>query len=423
MKKVLVISYYWPPSGGPGVQRVLKFCKYLPKFGWEPIVLTVKNGEFPSLDESLIIEAQSIRVHYAGALSPYALFKVFSNSKRIQTHQLSAQTNEPIFKRFARWVRYNMVVPDGRIGWYPGAVRLGLNILESEDIDLIFSSGPPHTSHLIARKLSENSGLKWTADFRDPWTDRFYYVESPRNRLIRWFDRILEKKVLSKADQITVVSPGFFDQLDNRATIKDKSKILLNGFDEEDFKEMPFPNKGNENIVISHIGSLSRSQNPILLFKAILSYCGEFSKNGISLRLIGSVHPEIKDTINKFKLDHLVEFIEYLPHADAIKHMMESDALLIVVPELPGNNGIIPGKLYEYLRSGSQIILIGNDNCDAADIVKSFGGFCINQNRPYLDIGKVASKNILREKSKLDQYSRRYQTEILSEIFSNCVNA
>ena len=194
MKKVLVISYYWPPSGGPGVQRVLKFCKYLPKFGWEPIVLTVKNGEFPSLDESLIIEAQSIRVHYAGALSPYALFKVFSNSKRIQTHQLSAQTNEPIFKRFARWVRYNMVVPDGRIGWYPGAVRLGLNILESEDIDLIFSSGPPHTSHLIARKLSENSGLKWTADFRDPWTDRFYYVESPRNRLIRWFDRILEKK-------------------------------------------------------------------------------------------------------------------------------------------------------------------------------------------------------------------------------------
>ena len=423
MKKVLVISYYWPPSGGPGVQRVLKFCKYLPKFGWEPIVLTVKNGEFPSLDESLIIEAQSIRVHYAGALSPYALFKVFSNSKRIQTHQLSAQKNEPIFKRFARWVRYNMVVPDGRIGWYPGAVRLGLNILESEDIDLIFSSGPPHTSHLIARKLSENSGLKWTADFRDPWTDRFYYVESPRNRLIRWFDRILEKKVLSKADQITIVSPGFSDQLDNRAPIKDKSKILFNGFDEEDFKEMPFPNNGNENIVISHIGSLSRSQNPILLFKAILSYCGEFSKNGISLRLIGSVHPEIKDTINKFKLDYLVEFIEYLPHADAIKHMMESDALLIVVPELPGNNGIIPGKLYEYLRSGSQIILIGNDNCDAADIVKSFGGFCINQNRPNLDIEKVTSKKIPREKYKLDQYSRRYQTEILSEIFSNCVNA
>ena len=141
------------------------------------------------------------------------------------------------------------------------------------------------------------------------------------------------------------------------------------------------------------------------------------------MRLIGSVHPEIKDTINKFKLDHLVEFIEYLPHADAIKHMMESDALLIVIPELPGNNGIIPGKLYEYLRSGSQIILIGNDNCDAADIVRSVGGFCINQNRPYLDIAKITSIKTPREKSKLDQYSRRYQTEILSEIFSNCVNA
>ena len=422
MKKVLMISYYWPPSGGPGVQRILKFCKYLPDFGWEPIVLTVKHGEFPSIDESLILESASIKVYYAKAISPYNLYKLFSKSKRIQTYQLSPKENEPIFNKFSRWIRYNMVIPDGRIGWYPDAVRVGLSIIKKEKIDLIFSSGPPHTSHLIGRKLTKGTGMKWTADFRDPWTDRFYYSESPRNRLTQWFDRVLEKKVLDDADRISVVSQGFFDQLDNHTPIKDKTKIIFNGFDEEDFKDMAIHNRGNDNFVISHIGTLSRSQNPILLFNAILSYSVKSSKNGICLRFIGSVHSEIKETINKLNLGNVVEFIEYVPHGDAIKHMIDSDALLIVIPDLPDNKGIIPGKLYEYLRSGTQIILIGNDNCNAADIVKSFGGFRINKNRPNLDIEKMNSMKLRREKSKLDLYSRRNQTKILSEIFSNCVN-
>ena len=422
MKKVLVISYYWPPSGGPGVQRVLKFCKYLPEFGWEPIVLTVKNGEFPYRDESLLVDAESIKVYYAKAIAPYGLFKVFSRSERIPTHLLSPQENERIINRIARWVRYNMVVPDGRIGWYPGAVKLGLHILERENIDLIFSSGPPHTAHLIARKLSENSGLKWTADFRDPWTDRFYYVESPRCRLTKWLDGTLEKKILIKADRITVVSPGFCDQLNNHVPIKDKSDILFNGFDEEDFRDRSFHGRDNGKIVISHIGSLSKSQNPILLFQAIQSYYKKFSENRFRLRFIGSVHPAIKDTINEFKLNSMVEFINYLPHAEAIKHMMESDALLIVVPDLPGSEGIIPGKLYEYLRSGSHIILIGNDNCNAADIVTNFGGFCINQNQTDFKIERITSIRTNQNTSQLNQYSRRSQSERLSEIFSNCVN-
>ena len=197
MKKVLIITYYWPPSGGPGVQRVLKFCKYLPKYGWQPVILTVKDGEYPARDETLLSESIDMETHLSDAFSFYSIFNWITGNNSIPTHQLSKSKDDTLFTKFARWIRYNLVIPDGRIGWYSGAVKKGKELLDSQKFDLIFSSGPPHSVHLIGRKLAKVSHVKWVADFRDPWTDRFYYLENPRNSLTTWIDGLLEKKVLN----------------------------------------------------------------------------------------------------------------------------------------------------------------------------------------------------------------------------------
>ncbi|MBT4249005.1 group 1 glycosyl transferase, partial [bacterium] len=196
MKNVLIISYYWPPSGGGGVQRVLKFCKYLPDYGWNPIVLTVKDGEFPAFDNSLLEDVNDIVCYKIKGFSLYSIFKKFSGKKNVPTHQISPGNADNVIIRLARWIRFNLVIPDGRIGWYRGAIKAAKKIIHDNNIDMILTSGPPHSVHLIGNSLAKKTGIKWVTDFRDPWTDNFYYNENPRNFLITYLDNYLEKLVL-----------------------------------------------------------------------------------------------------------------------------------------------------------------------------------------------------------------------------------
>ena len=295
MKKVLIITYYWPPSGGPGVQRVLKFCKYLPKYGWQPVILTVKDGEYPARDETLLSESIDMETHLSDAFSFYSIFNWITGNNSIPTHQLSKSKDDTLFTKFARWIRYNLVIPDGRIGWYSGAVKKGKELLENQSFDLIFSSGPPHSVHLIGRKLAKVSHVKWVADFRDPWTDGFYYLENPRNNLTTWIDGLLEKKVLRDCDGLITVSPGFESLLNSRLPIKFKSTVIYNGFDQDDFPKGRLERKNIDQIVISHTGSLSKSQNPFGLFESIKSH----NESNKGLKIISTVGTAV---FGKYKL-------------------------------------------------------------------------------------------------------------------------
>lgn len=416
LKNVLIISYYWPPSGGPGVQRVLKFCKYLPQYGWNPIVLTVKDGEFPVTDISFESDSKSVQAIKVKGISFYSLFKKIVGKQKLPTHQLSPGLNDSLITRFSRWIRYNLIIPDGRIGWYWSAVKRGKQIVSEKNIDLIFSSGPPQTVHLIGRSIAKKTDTAWVADFRDPWTDRFYYYENPRNRVITFLDKYLEKKVLKDCDYLVTVSKGFFSLLNNNWGIDHKSEIIYNGYDIDDFKYVSKEYDSNDRIIISHIGSLSKSQIPKGLFNSVRVYNQLNKKKSISIKLIGSVHSSIKHFVDINNLNEFLSYKSYVNHDLAIKEMVQSKFLFLVIPDLSNNEGIIPGKLFEYFASRTNIILIGNKNSDAAKLMKDLGYYFfydINENINFNDIIDHHCDDSINIKA----FSRSEQTKQLSEIF------
>ncbi|SVA50055.1 uncharacterized protein METZ01_LOCUS102909 [marine metagenome] len=408
-----MISYYWPPSGGPGVQRVLKFCKYLPEFGWDPIILTVKNGDFPVVDRSLNSETNVSDIFYAKSLSFHKIFKLISRKKTVPTYQLSGSVDESITIRIFRWIRYNLVVPDARIGWYPNAVKIGAKVLRDMNIKLIFSSGPPQTSHLIARSLSKKYNLPWVADFRDPWTDRFYYSENKRLRITELFDAYLEKKVLDNAGALTTVSKTIADYY------KRNVSIIPNGYDEADF--LSIKKIKNKDLVIGYLGTMSKSQNPVTFFDAV----HEMNLNSIKkfrINLIGNIHPDISRYINLNGYEYFIKVKPYIPHKESIQQMISSDFLLLVIPKTKKNMGVVTGKVFEYIRSGSTIIMIGPPDSDAAKIVMDANsGFCLDYNDKN-QIELILSGEKRTNSSGYTQYSRKNITRLLVNVFEKIQN-
>jgi len=420
MKKVLIITYYWPPSGGPGVQRIVKFCKYLPQFGWEPTILTVKNGEYPAMDKSFIDEISHIPVESAKGFSFFALFKLLTGKKKVSSHQMSSKEGETFFSKLTRWIRIHMIIPDGRIGWYWAAVAKGQKMIETNQFDLIFSTSPPHTVHLIGKSLAQKSGIPWVCDFRDPWTDRFYYQENPRNALISFLDSQLEKSVLRKCNHLTVVSPGFQKLLDSHWPIKSKSTIIYNGFDSEDFMAISEKIYTSNNVTIGHIGSLSKSQNPFGLIQSIKTYNELQEVNFILIKCIGSVHPDIEETIQTHGLSGFYEKLSYMDHDKVIEKMKEFDYLFLVIPDCEKNSGIIPGKLFEYFASRSEIILIGNPDSDASRLMKKLGYEHTYPINGQIDFSKLESKKH-SDYSSIEKFNRKNQTETLANIFNSII--
>ncbi len=208
MKKVLIITYYWPPAGGPGVQRVLKFVKYLPAFGWEPIILTVENGEYPAIDESLISEIPpNLKIYKTNSFEPFNIYKNITGQKgNIPTHVLSKSENESLIQKFSKWIRANVFIPDARVGWSQSIVKEGEKIFEIEKPDLIFSSSPPHSLQIGAMKLAKKVNSKWITDLRDPWTDGFWQKDLKRTKYALKKDSKFELKVLQNADSVITVS-------------------------------------------------------------------------------------------------------------------------------------------------------------------------------------------------------------------------
>ena len=406
LKNILVISYYWPPSGGPGVQRVLKFSKYLKKLGWEPIVLTAKDGDFPVKDHSLNDDAKTTQAYFVKSISHHKLYSWIVGKKTSPTYQLSSSSEDSIIVKFIRWIRNNLIVPDGRIGWYPNAVKKGSDIIKQNNIRVIFSSAPPYTVHLIARTLSKKHELPWVADFRDPWTDRFYNYENKRLWLTKLIDSYLERKVINDATALTTVSKTISEYY------KKTFYVIHNGYDEEDFSLV---NKTeNNNVVISYIGTMTKSQNPLMFFESI--YELNLKEKKYQIDLIGNIHPDIKYYIEAKKYDNFIKIKPYIPHKDAIKKMCESDFLLLVIPNTEKNKGIVTGKLFEYIRSMRKIIMIGPPKSDAAKIIaQTNSGRCFDYSEKN-KINQFLLKTNLPSSNNYQQYSRENLTKILSHL-------
>jgi len=372
MKRVLIITYYWPPAGGPGVQRVLKFAKYLPEFGWEPLILTVKDGAFQALDQSLETEIPGgTKVFRTSSWEPAKTYKKFIGMPGDAALQnaLVAEKGGSWKKKLARQVRMNLFVPDAKMMWWFPAVRKGIEIIKEYQPQVLLSSSPPPTVHRIAGSLKKYSDLPWLADFRDPWTDIYHYDEVTRWTVSRKFDLAMEKNALRSADQLVTVSPSFGKLLGGK--VHRSMHIITNGFDQADFKPL-LPSEPDGLFRIAYAGKMSDSQNPDILWQELGRLKAKDPVFAEKLRLVymGHFSDGLIRSLQKFNLHLNFENQGYLSHPDMLKNLRLADLLLLLIPDTKQNKGIVPGKLFEYMATGKPVCAIGPEDSDTAGYLK-----------------------------------------------------
>ena len=375
MKRVLIITYYWPPSGGSGVQRWLKMSKYLPENGWQPVIYTTEGAEYPIVDPSLEKDvAPEVEVIRRPIFEPYAFYKKFLGMKKEETVKMGFIQEKEKKKSWKEdlslWIRGNLFIPDARRWWVKPSVRYLKSYLKDHPVDAIISTGPPHSMHLIAMKLKEALGIPWIADFRDPWTEIDYYDEL---HLTRWADRKhhrLEREVLSKADKVVTVAPDGarrLGRLGNRNV-----GVIYNGFDRNDDAQTPISLP--ESFTITYLGVLSKIQNPKNLWQVLGELVKEDEKfnKDLKINIIGQIDNSVSQSIEEQGLAQHVIYSPYIPHDQvSAVHRSSTLLLLLLMPDSePRAKGLLTGKLFEYLASGRPILCIGPEDGDAARILK-----------------------------------------------------
>ncbi|MCF8223787.1 MAG: glycosyltransferase family 4 protein [Bacteroidales bacterium] len=414
IKKILIITYYWPPCGGAGVQRWLKFTRYMPENGWKPFVLTVDPAfaQYPAIDSSLEkdIHPDTI-VHKTKAVN---YFKLGGGSSRSVVSGAGFATGrKSIFSKIARFTRGNLFIPDPRKGWNNYAIQRAVEIIKKEDISYVVTTSPPHSTQLIGLALKKRlPGIKWICDLRDPWTDIYYYREFYGTPPARAYDKKLERRVLREADKIITVGNSLASLfMDKDASVKKKISVITNGYDEEDFvnKEKEPP----EHFTITYIGTLSEKY-PI---ESILEPLNNLQKKGIDFqfKFIGVCPEQVKKMIISELPDDTTNFYPYEKHDEALQTMINSSVLLLIIPEHKHEKLIITGKLFEYIRSYVPILLIGPADGDAAQILEETGsGKSFNKQ----DSHRITNYLLAINKTGLtprknNKYSRKYLTKEL----------
>jgi glycosyltransferase involved in cell wall biosynthesis len=430
-KKVLIVTYYWPPAGGPGVQRVLKFAKYLPEFGWDPVILTVQNGEYPAIDESLAKDIpEGCKVYKTKALEPNIFYRKFTGMKSDEKIPVAnlAQKNVSWKKKLSNWIRLNLFIPDAKIGWIPYAVKQGKKIIKEEKPDVIFSSSPPPSVHLIAKKLARWSGIKWVADFRDPWTDIYHYDGVKRSAYALNKDLRLEKSVINQATKTVVVSKHIGTYLLKNNFPEKEVEVITNGYDESDFNQNPATN-AYKHFTITYAGKINNQQNPENLWKAISelkkespTFAGDFK-----LLLMGNITEDVFNSLKSYNLENNLEDLGYVSHPEMIENISRSDLLLLLIPNTAKNLSIVPGKIFEYLATKKYVIGIGPKNGDSAEILKDAEA---GEMFEFADIENLKSRILEQYKnwqnkklhqineSALNKYTRKELTNKLTQLFN-----
>ncbi|NOX48736.1 MAG: glycosyltransferase family 4 protein [Chlorobi bacterium] len=432
MKKALIITYYWPPKGGAGVQRWLKFAKYFRDFGWDPIIYTPEGGKVPVYDYSLLEEIpEGIQIIKRPIWEPYLWYeKLFHKGKEggVYDIQFSEQSQSTWKGKIVNWIRSNLFIPDARKFWIGPSVKFLNNYLSENKIDVLISTGPPHSMHLIAYRIAQKRKLPWLADFRDPWTQIDYYHQL---LLTKWADRRhrqLEHKVLTTAERVVTVSWGWARELERLGA--GHVDVITNGYDEADFQIGDC--KNFEYFRLTHIGSLNKDRNPNQLWNALQELVGENSilKGILKIQLIGPVDEEALRSIRYFGLQENLEHVNYVDHNRIGEYICGSHLLLLLINNTPNVQGIIPGKLFEYLYSKRPILCVGDPKGDSGKILNETGAGVTVHFKDKEKMKEVIAKHyqyfidrqfVSVESGQLEKYSRKVLTQKMVKILNGMI--
>lgn len=411
MKRVLIITYYWFPSGGAGVQRWLKFVKYLPDFGWEPIVYVPENPEYPSEDYSFKKDIpKDLEVIKRPIWEPYDIYRklVGKKGEKINAGFISENKKSGWKDKFSIWIRGNFLIPDPRRFWVKPSIKYLSMYLQEKPVDAVVTTGPPHSMHLIGLGLKKHfSQIPWIADFRDPWTNIDFYKDLNLTWLSDKIHHRMERKVVRNADCIVVVSN---EMLREFSTLSPKRlELVTNGFDDSDMENIT--TSLDLNFSLSHIGTLNSSRNPVSLWKVLseLSQGNENLRKNLKIQLIGKVDFSVLEDLEKYGLTGNLVKIDYLSHDEAIKKQQSSQILLLLINNSQNAKGVLTGKFFEYLAAERPILAVGPTDGDVADV--------LNETRA----GRIADfEDESAMKSIILDYYNQYRKGNL-EVDSHCI--
>ncbi len=413
MKKALFISYYWPPSGKASLQWPLKIIKHLISFGWQINVLTVDEDTFSQSDTSFDSEfLPGVKVVRVKTFEPFNIYKkVTGRSKDDQliASETISTKNKKLSHKLSLWIRMNLFIPDARIGWYFPAIKKMIAYLAQERVDVIISIGPPHTTHLIAKKLSSKFRIPFVPVFIDPWTDIAYYKNFKRNRITLTIDNHLEKSVLKNSSANIFVTETMKSDYEKKYSfVKDKSHVLYWGYSEEEFDKLKIVEKTGDEKIIVHAGNLFSYQNPVNFWKKLKKEIDQGNK--FIIKFIGTVDHEIVETINETGLSPITKYLGFLPYKEMLEEVCNADYLLVCATE-PRH---VPGKLFEYLRAGKPIIAFGHGNSEVKNILeKANAGMMFD----YKDNGKEFFQT--QKSFKTDSnYVKDFERKIIAAKFN-----
>ncbi len=422
-KKVLIITYYWPPSGGAGVQRWLKFAKYLPEYGIEPIILTLdpNYASYPQKDENLEKDIHpDLKVFKTKSFEPLNLLSNLFGKKNVPYGGFTNVNKKSFLQTILRFIRGNFFIPDARVGWNKYAYQKAKKLIAELNIDTVIIISPPHSTQLIGLKLKKKLDITWIADFRDPWTDIYYYKDLLHTNLVKQIDKKKEEQVLKNADKVVTVGNMLKNELQVKSGRED-IEIISNGFDESDFDGFAY-NKPDK-FTITYTGTLSDHYN----IRSFVKVCGELRREGkdFIIRFVGNISEQKYSEFKEAGLEDNLEILGYVSHEKSIQYLFSSSALLLIIPDFKGNEGILTGKLFEYLATKIPIIGIGPKNGDAAGIIKECGVgkmFSIEENNDLLRFLKslldqdCADKVVNPDIECIQEYARVSLTRKLQKI-------
>jgi glycosyltransferase involved in cell wall biosynthesis len=431
MKKLLIVTYYWPPSGGGGVQRWLKFVKYLPNYGWEPVVYTPSNQNAPSHDLTLLKDVSSqTKIIRRKIWEPYFIYRWITGrkgSENLGASFASGKRSKPFIDNLANLARSNIFIPDSRKCWIKPSVAFLKKILPEQNIDVIVTTGPPHSLHLIGLQLKRTLHIKWVADFRDPWTDIDYFSQLKMTRWAKSKHLRLEKMVIENCDKVLCVSPS------NKQRLLDKAianvEVITNGFDYADRMQELVELDAKFSLV--HIGTLMANRNPEVLWSVLNQLKEEIRdfKDDLQLKLIGETDVSIVDALKKHKLTPNTQIIPPIPHKEAIIAQKQAQALLVFINKTGDSKGMVTGKVFEYIMANRPILAIGPEDGDLAQILKDTNSGVISGFRDRDGLKKnitdfyrrYKANNLINQATNLASYSRKSLSKDLAEVLNDLV--
>ncbi len=418
MKKVLIISYYWPPNGGTGVQRWIHFAKYLKDLNWDVTIFTPINSESVVDDHALLQRVKEIKVVHSHIWEPFNIYRKLTGKKksqRIQTGFLQEQKKSSKLEKLSLWIRANFFVPDAKMMWIKPAIKEILKLQKTEKFTHIISTGPPHSTHLIACGIKNQTNIKWLADFRDPWTNIDWFHKLPFTQNTIGKHQRLEKRVLDNADAVVAVTYRMAEEFS--AISKKKTHVITNGFAQEDF--INFKSKLGDKLVVFHHGSLNADRNPIKFWE----FLGNCVKNDdiwrlhLEIQLIGSVDSTVIKSLEKNDLKEFLSIKSFIPHKQVIDALSHATLCLMPLNNTPNAKGIMPNKLYEYLGSGKPMVMIGPKDGDAALAVQGIENCCVFDFEEEIDKNIVLSciekGKISNDLSKFNRYNLALEIDAL----------